>query len=134
MRTWQRVRQPSTTPSSWLSSFLPPHPTLHTTPCPQPRSYPSPSRLRRSKRRRDARERQLGKADETEKVSLNSPKADDLDKVAVQDSKSEIQNINLPAEQACTDAATNIAVILPAKSETMTHEKVVQTFRLKMLY
>ena len=51
--------------------------------------------------------------------------------MAVQDSKSEIQNINLPAEQAGTDAAGNIAVILPTKAEIMTPEKVVQNLSTK---
>ena len=97
----------------------PPHSTPRPTPSPQPRSFPSPSRLRRSKRRAHARDRQVVKADETEKVSLNSPKDDDvLDKTAVEVLKSEIQNINLPAEQAGTDAAGNIAVILQTNSKT----------------
>ena len=111
----------------------PPHSTPRPTPqpFPQPRSYPSPSRLRRSKRRAQARDRQVVKADETEKVSVNSPKDDALNKADVEVLKSEIQNINLPAEQASSDAAGNIAVILPTKAETRTPEKDVQNLSTK---
>ena len=92
----------------------PPHPTPHTTPFPQPRSYPSPSGLRRSKRRAHARERQVVKTHESEKVSLYSEVLN-----------SENQNIKLPAEQAGTDTAGNIAAVLPTKADTMAPENVV---------